>query len=51
MKHMIDFLTHLLPQMDDGSKSVEESHEMLAALAAQGVDTVVASPNFYANDE
>lgn len=48
---MIDFHTHLLPQMDDGSKSVEESHEMLAALAAQGVDTVVATPHFYANDE
>ncbi len=48
---MIDLHTHLLPQMDDGSKSVEESGAMLAALAAQGVDTVVATPHFYANDE
>lgn len=48
---MIDLHTHILPQMDDGSKSVEESRAMLAALAAQGVDTVVATPHFYANDE
>ncbi len=48
---MIDLHTHLLPQMDDGSKSVEESHTMLGALVAQGVDTVAATPHFYANDE
>lgn len=45
---MIDFHTHILPGIDDGSASVEESLQMLRALAAQGVDTVVATPHFSA---
>ena len=48
---MIDWHSHILPQMDDGSKSVEESIEMLKALASQGVSEVIATPHFYANDE
>ncbi len=48
---MIDFHSHILPGMDDGSKSVEESVEMLNALSEQGITRVVATPHFYANDE
>lgn len=48
---MIDFHSHILPKMDDGSKSVEQSLEMIRDLSAQGVKTVVATPHFYANDE
>ena len=48
---MTDWHSHVLPKMDDGSKSVEESVALLNELAAQGVNTVVASPHFYANDE
>lgn len=48
---MIDFHSHILPQMDDGSKSVEESIAMLNALSAQGISRVAATPHFYANDE
>ena len=35
---MIDLHSHILPRMDDGSRSTEESLQMLTALAAQGVD-------------
>ena len=45
---MIDFHSHILPGMDDGSKSTQESLEMLDMLRAQGVDTVAATPHFYA---
>ena len=45
---MIDFHTHILPGIDDGSASPEESVQMLRALAEQGVDTVVATPHFSA---
>ena len=45
---MIDFHSHILPAIDDGSQSVEESLEMLRALKAQGVDTVIATSHFYA---
>lgn len=48
---MIDFHSHILPGMDDGSKSVEESVEMLKALSEQGITRVAATPHFYANDE
>ena len=48
---MIDFHSHILPMLDDGSKSVDESLEMLRMLSEQGVKRVVATPHFYANDE
>lgn len=48
---MIDFHSHILPGMDDGSKSVEESVAMLNALSEQGITRVAATPHFYANDE
>ncbi len=43
---MIDVHTHILPRMDDGSKSAEESIRMLKMQAEQGVRCVVASPHF-----
>lgn len=46
---MIDFHSHVLPNVDDGSRSVEESLEMLKALGGQGVKTLAATPHFYAN--
>lgn len=46
---MIDFHSHILPCIDDGSKSVEQSLEMLRMLKNQGVSKVLATPHFYAN--
>ena len=48
---MIDWHSHVLPKMDDGSKSIDESVSMLKMQAEQGIKTVVATPHFYANDE
>ena len=45
---MIDFHTHILPGIDDGSASAEESVEMLKILKSQGVNGVVLTPHFYA---
>lgn len=47
----IDFHTHVLPGIDDGSASVKESIEILKAEAAQGITHVVATPHFYANHD
>lgn len=47
---MIDFHSHILPGMDDGSQTVEESLTLLEMLRAQGVDTVAATPHFYARE-
>jgi protein-tyrosine phosphatase len=48
---MIDFHSHILPLVDDGSQSISESAELLALLAGQNVDTVFATPHFYATDD
>ena len=49
-KSMVDFHTHVLPQMDDGSQSVQESMQMLHVSALQGVTTLIATPHFYARE-
>ena len=47
---MIDFHTHILPGMDDGSKSVSESLQMLRLEARQGINMVVLTPHFYSSE-
>lgn len=46
-KGWIDLHSHILPQLDDGSDSVETSLAMLRREAEQGVETVCATPHFY----
>ncbi|MCD8022363.1 MAG: hypothetical protein LUF30_05135 [Lachnospiraceae bacterium] len=48
---MIDFHTHILPGIDDGSSSTEESMEMLRLSYSQGITEIVATPHFYATQE
>ena len=43
---MIDFHSHILPGVDDGSPSGEVSIAMLRAEGAQGITHVVATPHF-----
>lgn len=45
---MLDIHSHVLPGIDDGSRDVAESIQLLTALRKQGIDTVVATPHFYA---
>ena len=46
-----DFHSHILPEIDDGSASVEESIKLLEIEAQQGIERVVATPHFYANHD
>ncbi len=48
---MIDFHSHILPRMDDGSRSVQESLSLLNALHWQNVENVVATSHYYASQE
>ena len=48
---MIDLHSHILPGIDDGSRSIEMTCGMLSALRQQGVETVVATPHFYAHQD
>lgn len=42
---MIDLHCHILPGLDDGSGSIEESLEMARVAAEEGVRTIVATPH------
>lgn len=48
---MIDYHSHILPRMDDGPKSIGESLEMLHQCFRQGVDVMVSTSHFYADEE
>lgn len=43
---MIDFHSHLLPGIDDGSKSIEQSIKMLNQYVSNNIDTVIVTPHF-----
>ncbi len=51
---MIDLHAHILPRLDDGAKSLEESVEMCRISYEDGVRTIVATPHIlpgvYKND-
>lgn len=48
---MIDFHTHILPEMDDGSRSIDESIEMLRLSNKMGIDTMISTSHFYSGNE
>lgn len=48
---MLDIHSHFLPKMDDGSKSVEMSMEMLRSSKQQGVSTIVSTSHFYGYED
>lgn len=44
---MIDFHSHILPKLDDGSKNTDMSVQMLETSMKYGIDVMVATPHFY----
>jgi protein-tyrosine phosphatase len=44
---LVDFHNHLLPGIDDGSKSIEQSLEMLNIYNELGIEKVIASPHIF----
>lgn len=48
---MIDIHAHILPKIDDGSASPEQTNEILDLMYRQGITTVGATSHFYANHE
>lgn len=47
MRHIVDFHSHILPGIDDGSKNLQESLRMMRLSAQQGIRHMVATPHFY----
>ncbi len=48
---MVDVHTHILPGIDDGSSSVEESIALLNEQKKQGVQRIMLTPHFYPDRE
>ncbi|OCA84618.1 tyrosine-protein phosphatase [Bacillus sp. FJAT-27986] len=42
---MIDIHSHILPNLDDGAKSLEESLNMARLAVSNGIETIVATPH------
>ncbi len=47
---MIDLHSHLLPGVDDGSRNVEQSVDVLTKLAAEGTTDICLTPHLLAGD-
>ena len=48
---MTDFHTHILPDVDDGSRNLAESVRLLHELEGRGFKSVVLTPHFYPQKE
>ena len=46
MKRIIDIHSHIIPFVDDGSGSMQETMEMLKAYEDQNVEAVICTPHF-----
>jgi protein-tyrosine phosphatase len=46
---MIDIHSHILPEVDDGARSLEESLEMCRLSASDGIEVIVATPHAHDN--
>lgn len=46
---VIDFHSHILPAIDDGSRDIETTQGMLDMGIHQGVECMIATPHFYAS--
>lgn len=44
-----DIHTHILPGVDDGPKTLEESEKLLQTAVSSGILNIVATPHFYPN--
>ena len=51
MSGIIDFHSHILPGVDDGSATLEESIALIRMEEEQGIRHVVATPHFYARHD
>jgi protein-tyrosine phosphatase len=47
LTRMVDIHCHVLPETDDGAISLEESVAMCRAAAADGINTIVATPHMF----
>lgn len=45
-----DMHSHILPEFDDGAKSVQEALDLISVLKKQGVNNICLTPHFYTHE-
>lgn len=45
---LLDAHSHILPSLDDGARTENESLRLVSALKSQGVEALITTPHFYA---
>lgn len=48
---MIDMHSHILPNMDDGCKDIDETLAVIKTMIKNGIHTICATPHYYREDE
>ena len=48
---LFDIHSHILPEIDDGARNINESIEILKLMKSQGITDVIATPHFYPADD
>ncbi|HJP61192.1 MAG TPA: CpsB/CapC family capsule biosynthesis tyrosine phosphatase [Gemmatimonadaceae bacterium] len=46
---LVDFHNHLIPSVDDGSQTIQQSLDALATMRDQGIRTIITTPHFRAS--
>ena len=44
---MIDIHSHIMPEIDDGARSMEEAVEMARIALADGIEQMVSTPHMF----
>lgn len=47
MEGYIDIHSHILPQLDDGSRNMEQTMNMLKIAYTEGIRTIIATPHYH----
>src|ERR1044071_2356203 len=46
-RNMIDIHSHIMPEIDDGARSLEEAVRMAEVAAQDGIEQMVSTPHMY----
>lgn len=49
VKNLVETHCHILPELDDGAKSVEESVHMVQKLQMQGAEKIISTSHYYSD--
>ena len=49
IENLVETHCHILPELDDGARSVEESVHMVQKLQTQGAEKIISTSHYYSD--